>query len=310
VLVATALLSLAALGQAVLSASLVPDPDLLGAMAAASLGVSLALALPLGVLGGIAAGYRRLREEGAVLALGTLGAAPTALAAPVIPAAALTGILWAMTLHFIEPSSRASLRDARVLAAARASPAPGHALQLGDWSLAAVGGELRFAGQDWVGMARTWSLAPARGGGGEVGVVARLRDGRARRVDGEAALTFAELTVPITLPGISRVHAAERPTPELVDHLRRTTDWARAYETWILWKRTLLPALLPVLAWAAAGHGLSRRPLLAGAGGLVLALWVTIRLADQAIRLVQPGGAAALVVAVAALGAATAWRGR
>lgn len=288
-------LGLGALAQALLSAALIPDADLLLHMTVAALGTSLSLAIPVGTLVGVGGGIRRLREEGAVLAAATLGAGRGHIVIPVSFVVILAAFAWAASLHFGEPGSRALMRDSRIAAAVRVRPTEGATLEVGPWYVAIEDGILRFAGQGVVGSANEWSVAPAR-----TGVVATLADVSARALDGSGGGTASRLVVPLPLAGTrGKISFAERTTPDVLGVIDVNARLGRgAYERWMLWKRTLLPMVLVALGLAIAGMSLRGRPVGITVSMQAFAIWGAVRVADQSITVLGAPWAAAGVLAV------------
>ncbi|MES2640276.1 MAG: hypothetical protein V4850_12355 [Myxococcota bacterium] len=295
------------LGQALLTSAVVPDPDLLLRMGAGALGVGAAVAVPLGALGGVAAGLGGMAEERAWLGLRTLGVGGRAVAAPIALFLVVVMATWLAITHAVEPGARAWIRDARIAAAVRVVPVEGRVVQLGGWAAAVEGGVLHFAGGEWLGFARTWEIRPAL-----TGVVVALGSGEVRSTDGLSRARFATLEMPVPMTGTAgKVHAAERTTPDLRRQLTVSAALGRdAYERWILWKRTLLPLCLLPLGLATVPLALDRRwPVLAIVGAQVVTLWGVVRVADQWVGAVGLPGAAAATFAVALAWCVLAWRG-
>jgi lipopolysaccharide export LptBFGC system permease protein LptF len=288
--------------QALLQAAVVPDPDLLVRMGVAALGAGAGIAVPVGVLAGVATGARRMREEGAVLALSAAGAGPAAILPAVVVVAAIGAGAWAGVGHFGEPAARAGLREARVAAAARVRPLEGRTLRVGPWAVAVDGGVLHFAGDEWIGTATSWALSPA-----QAGVVAVLGGVEARSADARVRMATLEVPLPVSHGG--KVSPAERTTPDLARQIAVSAELGRdRYERWILWKRTLLPACLLPLAAAAAALGLGRLPIVAAVGAIAGTWWGVVRVCDQSIGALGPAGAAAVVLGMALAWAGAAWR--
>jgi hypothetical protein len=274
----------------------VPDLDLLGRMAVGAGGAAAGLAVPLGALGGVLAGSRRMADERAWLGLRTLGISARHLVLPATGLLFAAALAWGAVAHFGEPYARATLRDARVAAAVRVVPVEGRTVTLGSWAASVEGGRLRFAGGDWLGVADQWSVRPAA-----AGVIVSLTGGELRSADGATRARFSTLEMPIPLAAGGKVQAAERTTPDLLRQIAVSAALGRdAYERWILWKRSLLPLCLLPLGFAGLRLGLaSRVPILALGAAEVLTLWGAVRVADQAIGRLGPEGAGALVLAVA-----------
>ncbi len=295
------------LGQAVLTSAVVPDLDLLGRMALGAGGAAAGLAVPLGALAGVAAGARRLSEEGAWLGLRSLGVGGRALAGPVAVVLVAATAAWLGVTHWAEPAARALVRDARVAAAVRVSPAEGRTVHIGSWAAAVDDGVLHFAGGDWIGRAQAWAIRPAL-----TGVVVELRDGELRSADGGTRARFVSLDMPVALAGTAgKVHASERTTPDLRRQVALSATLGRdAYERWILWKRTLLPLCLVPLGLAALPLGLGRRwPVPGIVAAQALTLWGVVRVADQSVQAQGPTVAAFTTFAVAAAWLVGVWWG-
>lgn len=300
-----ALVALGGLGQALLTSAVVPDLDLLGRMALASGGAAAGLAVPIGMLGGVLAGTRRLAEEGAWLGLRSLGVGGRSVAAQVGVLACVGAALWLLVGHVVEPGSRRVLREARVAAAARVRPVEGQPVTLGTWTAVVEADRLHFAGGDWIGTARGWETTPAA-----TGVVVHLTDGDLVRADGTGRARFATLDMPIGVAGTSgKIHASERTTADLRRQIAVSAALGRdLYERWILWKRSVLPACLLVLAVGAVPMGLSgRRSVVGLTGGMIVSLWGAVRVADQALVSLGLYGASALVVVSAVCWVAAGW---
>lgn len=295
--VALLLLGIGTVAQALLQSAVVPDPDLLARMAAASIGIAAPLAVLVGAIAGAAAGGRALADDGAVLAAATFGVSPWRMhgVAGVFGAGAAALLLAAN--HLAEPLARATFRDARVQAAVRVDPVEGRTLQLGDWAVAVEAGRLHFAGRGGIGSAERWALEPAR-----AGLVARLDRVVVRAPDRAWMAAADRLVVPVVLPGTSgKVHVTERLTPDLAAQLREHPG--DRYEEWILWKRTVLPAALLPLVVGAFGLGAGRRLPVPGVVGIAaVGVWALVRVCDQAI-----GGLGVQLAAAVVLAAASAW---
>lgn len=294
--VALMLLGIGTLAQALLQSAVVPDPDLLLRMAGASIGIAAPLAVLVGAIAGAAAGGRALRDDGAVLAVASLGVSPWRLHG----VAAGFGLVAALVLfgagHGAEPLARATFRDARVQAAVRVDPVEGRTLQLGAWAVAVEGGRLHFAGDGGIGSAERWALEPAR-----AGLVARLAGVVVRAPDRAWMAAADTLVLPVVLPGTSgKVHVTERSTPDLVAQLRAHPG--DRYEEWILWKRSVLPAALVLLVVGAFGFGLGRRLPVPGSVGIAaIGLWAVVRVCDQGIGTMGVNVATAIVLGLAAV---------
>lgn len=300
---ALVLLGIGTLAQALLQSAVVPDPDLLLRMAAASIGIAAPLAVLVGAIAGAAAGGRALRDDGAVLAISSLGVSPWRLHAVAagFGAAAAIGLL--VSNHVAEPLARATFRDAKVQAAVRVDPVEGRTLQLGTWAVAVEGGRLHFAGDGGIGSAERWVLEPAR-----AGLVARLAGVVVRAPDRAWTAAADALVLPVVLPGTSgKVHVTERLTPDLVSQLRAHPG--DRYEEWILWKRSVLPAALVLMVLGAFGFGVGRRLPVPGAVGIAaIGLWAVVRVCDQAIGGLGVSTATAIVMAVAGIWATAGTR--
>ncbi len=299
---AVLLLGLGSLAQALLVLSVAPGPALLFRLTVGVLGSVLPVALGVGVVAGVAAGVSRLRDERALTALAAIGLARWRLAL----LCGLIAIPWAVAqaglTHFGEPVARALVRDTRVDVATSIRPGSAGPVRVGTWWIAEDAGSLSFTDGRIAGLADGWALSARQGG-----VLAELTGVELALADG-ARLHADALSLPLALGGRGRVHIFERTTPDLLRHLRVSASLGRdRYERWTLWKRTLLPVILPILATAAAG--LCRR-LAEGrvVGGLVLGTWVVFRLLDTQLQVTGLLGSAALVLFGAIGVAVWAWR--
>lgn len=293
-------LALGGLGQALLTTAVAPDLDLLGRLVLGAGGAALGLAVPLGGLAGVAAGARKLAEEGAWLGLRSMGVGGRALIGPVGGGLLVVTAAWLGVTHYAEPAARAALREARVDAAVRVAPVEGRTVRLGPWSAAVEDGRLRFAGEGWLGEAAAWEVRPAA-----AGVVVALHEGEVRSTDGATRARFASLEAPVPLVGTTgKVHASERTTPELRAQVAISAALGRdAYERWILWKRSVLPACLVPLGLGVLPFALRRRgPVAALVGAQALTVWGVVRIADQSVQSIGPAAAS-----VATLAAALGW---
>lgn len=279
------LAGLGILAQALLSTGVTPGPGLFLRLVVASLGAAAAVAVPLAALVGAASGARRVREEGAWLALQSLGTGPRALMRAALPVAVGAGLAYAVVSHLAEPAARALLRDTRSATVAAVRPREGHTASLGPWAVSVQDGRLFFSDGLRVGEAAAWALVPAA-----AGVVLVLERGELSPWERGATLSFERLTLPIRLPGSEgRVAVAERSSLALMG---RTLS---AYERWILWKRTLLPVFLVPMVLALVRGGLSDRPLGLVIGAGVLGLWGGVRGLDQAVGTLGPVLAAGIL---------------
>ncbi|MSQ01402.1 MAG: hypothetical protein EXR71_05850 [Myxococcales bacterium] len=299
---AVLLLGLGSLAQALLILSVAPGPALLLRLAAGVFGSVLPVALGVGVVAGVAGGMARLRDERALTALAAMGLAPWRLALfcglIAVPGAAVQAGL----THFGEPWARALVRDARVEVATSIRPVGAHPVRVGGWWMAEVGESLAFTDGRIAGVAARWALSGRQGG-----VLAELH-GVDLALAGGARLRAESLSLPLALDGRARVHIFERTTPDLLRQLRQSAALARdGYERWTLWKRSLLPLILPALAAAAAGFS-QRWGEGRVVGALVLGTWVLFRLLDTQLQLVGLVGGAAVVLSGALGTVLWAWR--
>ena len=297
--------------QAILLSPVMPDLDLCARLAGAATLATFSVAIPVGVLAGLHAGLRRLRDEGSWLALGTFGVSGRALAAPVLLWALVGGGAWALVSHEGEPRARAWLRDLRVDAAVRVRPQFEEAVRLGEWSVATAGDTLVFAGADHVGTATRWRLDPAANA-----VVATLEDVELRDWRGGGHAHIDRVVMPFGLSSAgAKIHASERTTPDLVHQIALSDTLGRGgYERWLLWKRTILPLCILPLALAALPLSLGARrpsarvaPVAILVGAEVLSVWGVVRVVDQRIESLDLATAAAIVLVVASAWPLLAW---
>lgn len=293
---AVGVLALAGLVQSMVALGVRPSPALFARLFAGAALASLAVALPAAALGGLAAGLRQLRDDGAWRGLATLGVPGRALLLPLAGWLVLLGLAYGAVAHAGEPWGRRIVRDARAEAASRVVPREGRTVRVGAWSVAVDGDRLRLAGEGWFGSAGGWTLTPARGA-----VVAELTDLVVEGPDG-ARVRAERAVVPVPLGLSGRLGVGERDSAEL---------WARArdpYERWVLWKRSLLPAALVPLGLALVPAALAGRwPPLALTAAALVPWWVAVRLLDGQVTALGVGVAAGVVLAGAVGAAVAAW---
>ncbi len=299
---AVLLLGLGSLAQALLVLSVAPGPALLLPLVAGVFGSVLPVALGVGVVGGVASGIARLRDERALTALAAIGLARWRLAVLCGLVAVPGAVVQAGLTHFGEPWARALVRDTRIDVATLIRPDGRRPVRVGSWWLAEDGSALSFTDGRVAGVADGWALSRREGG-----VLAELSGVDLALADG-TSLRAEAVSLPLALQRSGRVHIFERSTPDLVRQLRVSAGLARdRYERWTLWKRSILPLILPALAAAAAG-GARRWGEGPVVGALVLGTWVVIRLIDAQLPLIGLSGGTAIVLFGALGSAFWAWR--
>lgn len=299
---ATALLTLAGLGQVLLLSSVSPPPWLLLRLMLGVAGSIAPLALAVGALAGMASGVARLREEHALLALAAAGLPPRQIALLASVLLLPVALVHAGLGHFAEPWARSWVRDTRAAAAASITPRADRPVRVGGWWAAVEGSNLVFTDGVATGRASSWAIRARQGG-----VFVELDDTELRLASGET-VRADHLAVPIPIANRGKVHVTERTTPDLIRQLDVSAVLGRdTLERWLLWKRTLLPALLVPLGVAAAGFARRRSPGPV-VGALLLGGWVAVRLCDAGIeQLSAPFAALGLLLSAGVLGG-WAWR--
>lgn len=305
------LLTAGSLAQ-VLSVIRIPTAHCALLVVAGAVGSTAPLMIEVAMIAGPAAAIAELRLDGSWLGLRSLGARGRDLGVPVLLWAGGLCLAALLTSHALEPLARGWLRDARVEAAVGLRLDAGGSAAIGPWALSGQpDGGLRFAaeadGQQIVGSADTVQVEAARGA-----VTVRLGAGEARGVrpglpGGQAAIPeeprwqvrFASLTTALALSGGPRVETVERSTAELLGRA------LNPYERWILWKRTLLPAVLLPLALLGLPLGARLRAGV-GVGVLALGFWTLLRLSDTLAR-TGPGLASAALLVPCLLGLGIGW---
>lgn len=297
------LLSLGAVGQAVVGASLAPSPILLARLLLGAAGTSVSLAIGLAALAGVAGGVGQLRDDRALLALSALGMGPGRLAAAAVAWSLPFVGAWLLSAHVLEPWARASVRDARVEAAASVVPTDMRTVHVGNWYFAVDAGRLRFTDGTVVGDAGGWSFTAHTGG-----VLVDLIDTNVVNDTMFVHADQAALPLPISRRGA--VHVSERDTPDLIRQIARSAALGRAeYERWLLWKRTVLPLSLAPLAVGAAGYARRSAPGVV-VGAVLLGIWLAVRLLDAEILVLGVEGATVVFSFLCALLAMGGWRRR
>lgn len=273
----------------------------------------LELALPLAFLTGLVVVLGRWHDDGTWIALRACGVGGHRLLRPASAGALLCGLLLLGASHLLAPVGRRVAAAQLVRACSELTPQPGGFLPLGGAMLhRPVSGGLLLSLGEVVIVAREGTLAPRAGG-----LLLRLHEGEALLgAPGGAVLRFEAAEVPLALDsGHRRVELVERSDTELRDLARRRTELGRdaSYERLILLKRTSLALavlLLPLVALPLALRwGGRAAPVL----GVVLLLWVLIRVGDGACAWLGPWAAAALPLAglvAAALALWAGWRDR
>lgn len=318
------LLTAGSLAQ-VLSVIRIPSAHCALLVVAGAVGSTAPLMIEVAMIAGPAAAIAELRLDGSWLGLRSLGARGRDLGVPVLLWAGVLCVAALVTSHGVEPLARGWLRDARVEAAVGLRLDAGGSAAIGPWALSGQpDGGLRFAadadGQQIVGSADAVAIEAARGavkvrlGAGEARGVPPGQPGGMARSDSKSEpprasdahtaepgwqVRFQSLTTVLALSGGPRVETVERSTAEL---LRRALN---PYERWILWKRTLLPAVLLPLALLGLPLGARLRAGV-GVGALALAFWTLLRLSDTLAR-TGPGLASAALLVPCLLGLGIGW---
>ncbi|MSP54286.1 MAG: hypothetical protein EXR69_01565 [Myxococcales bacterium] len=288
----------------------VPGWRCAGLLVAAVIASSSTLALEVAVVAGPAAALAELRLDGSWLGLRSTGARGRDLLAPVTCWAFGLGIAALLSGHLLVPAGRVWLREAQIEAAAGLRLEDGRATVIGPWALASGPDDgqwpagLRFAGGAGpdmvVGQAATVQLTRVRGavrldlGPGEV------HQDPAPGAAPEWSVRFTSLETSLAIGDGARVQVGERSTPDL---LSRPLD---AYETWILWKRSLVPMAAALLAGVGLPLGGQVRAG-AGVGVLGVLFWALLRLADAAAQAGSPLDAAVVLLAPCGVATAAAW---
>lgn len=299
---ASALLTLAGLGQVLLASSVAPPPGLLLRLLLGVAGSIAPLALAVGALAGVAGGVARLREENALLALAATGLSETKIALLAAVLLIPVALAHAGLGHFAEPLARASVRDTRAATAAAITPRANRPVRVGPWWAAVEGAELVFTDGVATGRAARWALSARQGG-----VFVELEGTELRMASGER-IRAEHVAVPIPIANRGKVHVSERTTPDLVRQLAISASLGRdGLERWLLWKRSLLAALLVPLGVAAAGLARRRAPGLV-VGSMLVGAWVAVRLCDAAIEQMGAPIAAITLMGGAVLLSGWAWR--
>lgn len=295
------LLTLAGVGQAVVGASMVPTATLLARLLLAAAGAAVPLALALAGMAGLAGALARLREEGAWLALATLGYREFWWAGLAALWALPFALAWLLCAHTVEPQARAWLRDVRSEAAASITPNETATTRVGHWAFATEAGRLHFTNGETLGYAGGWRFSPRLGG-----VLVELDDLQTTSDGWTVSATHA--TLPLALSAGPKVHISERTTPDFLRQLARSSALGRGdYERWVLWKRSLLPLALVPLCVACAGFVRRFSPTVV-VGALLFGTWAGVRLLDAVVLGLGVGGTAGGFLGLLALLAVAAWR--
>lgn len=313
---------LLALGQALTTAAVAPPPLGVLRLALALAPSVLGIALPVGLLFGLAAAARAWREGGDWLALAASGGAARSTLGPVLALGLVVGGLAAGISHGLEPLGRRDVRRTLAMASGELRLQPGRPLAVGDALVLAQQvegrrlGEVRLAVGDAVVVAHQGALrgegrvalAQGQAAGFEAGAEAGSDPVPGAGPAAAWTLDFAqaELRLDVAPP---RVELAERTDAELAWIAQRLEAEGRdaTPQRLALARRWSLPLSLPLLALLAVplgARGASPGPV---ATVTVLAWWAVLRISDQLAPAWGAGPAAAAPVLALALASGAAW---
>jgi lipopolysaccharide export LptBFGC system permease protein LptF len=296
--------------RALTAAPVVPGP--LGALlvVVGLLPAALSLALPVGVLVGVAMAARAWREGGELAGLHAMGMPARRLVPALLLIGAVGGAVEAGLTHGLEPAGRTLVRRTVANASASLMLRPGQAMTLGPVLVRAE----RVSGDsmEQVFIATGDVVLTGQVGAMESDNRLRLDRGSARHIasDGSAdvSLEFGRAWVPLAMAA-PRVERGERSTPDLNRLVARIVAEGRpaTAESLALTRRSAVPIALPLLAllgFPLGARGL--RPAVA-ATVTVLGWWTLQRLADQSAPELGPTWAAWLPTLALLMAATLAW---
>ncbi len=249
-------------------------------------GCALPVAVPLAVLQAVTSELRAARRDGRWLALAAMGRSPDATLRALVVGAGVVAVSLVAGEHLGFPRARAALAELRAERTFHLAPRAN--VQLGDWTVTREGVDGGASGANGDGAVYAVAGAPPRAtvltaqtieiASGFAGTEVHVGSGTLRRGEGPDAVRVRFDALAAAVPGTG----ARLPVDARVTGSFRPRG---PYEAWILRKRTLLPALLLPLVVVAATLGVrARAPSAWIAGGILAAVWVTVRGLDGLVR--------------------------
>ena len=293
-------------GQAVVQSEFVPSLSGLFLIAFGFLPEMVAIFSPVALFFATVTTARLWAEGGDVLALGASGRSTQRL----IPACCLAGCLIAagvaLCTHVLGPLGRGMVRSSLVDAVEDLQLRPGQPVPVGDGVLRVASEQeqsvtdIFYASGDLV----VWAPKGRFATGGEV----VLEHGQAMKLDEAWKMDFERARANL-VPEHVGIHNFERSSHSLLGLIGRMEARGvdASKERLVLYKRTVLPLSVPILALLGLPLGARfRRPAWLTVGA-VLGVWAIQRLGDHVVVDVGPSGAALLPLVVLGLSALSVW---
>jgi lipopolysaccharide export LptBFGC system permease protein LptF len=297
-------------GQAVVQSEFVPSLSGLILIAVGFLPEMIAVFSPVALLFASVATGRLWMERGDLLALGAAGRSTQRL----IPACCLAGFVIAagvgLCTHVLGPLGRGMVRSAITQAVDDLQLRPGQPVPVGDGVLRVAKEQDRTVSGVFyaVGDVVMWAPKGQLGSDGEV----VLERGQAMKLDESWKMEFEQAHTNLS-PNRAGIHNFERSSPSLLGLIERMESRGvdASKERLVLYKRTVLPLSVPVLALLGLPLGARfRRPAWLTVG-VVLGLWAAQRVGDHVVKDVGPSGMALLpfvILGLVTLSVWTRWR--
>ncbi|MAY81711.1 MAG: hypothetical protein CL930_13145 [Deltaproteobacteria bacterium] len=293
-------------GQAVVQSEFVPSLSGLFLIAVGFLPEMVAVFSPVALFFATVTTARLWSEGGDVMALGASGRSTQRL----IPACCLAGFLIAagvgLCTHVLGPLGRGVVRSALVDAVEELQLRPGQPVPVGDGVLR-VASEQEGAVNDVFyasGELVVWAPKGRFDAQGEV----LLEDGQAMKLDEAWKMEFDRARASL-VPDQVGIHNFERSSRSLIGLIERMESRGvdASKERLVLYKRTVLPLSVPILALLGLPLGARfRRPAWLTVGA-VLGVWAIQRLGDHVVVDVGPSGTALLPLVVLGLSTLSVW---
>lgn len=293
-------------GQTVIQSEFVPSLSGLMLIAVGFLPEMISIFAPVAVLFASVTAGRLWMERGDLLALCAAGGSTQRL----IPACCLAGCLVAVGVglctHVLGPMGRGLVRVAVTEAVNDLQLRPGQPVAVGDGVLRVAKEEDRVVSDVFYASGDVVIWAPDGRLGTDGNVV--LEQGQAMNLDQSWTMDFERVHANLS-PDQVGIHNFQRSSRSLLSLIERMESRGvdASKERLVLYKRTILPASVLVLALLGLPLGARfRRPAWLTVG-VVLGLWAIQRVGDHVVQDIGPSGIALLPLTVLGLSTLSVW---
>jgi lipopolysaccharide export LptBFGC system permease protein LptF len=293
-------------GQTVVQSEFVPSLSGLIFIAVGFLPEMIAIFSPVALLFASVTAGRLWMERGDILALGAAGGSTQRL----IPACCMAGCLIAVGVglctHVLGPMGRGLVRSSVTEAVNDLQLRPGQPVAVGDGMLRVAKEKDRIVSDVFYASGDVVLWAPEGQLGTEGDVV--LEQGQAINLDQSWRMDFERVHANLS-PNQAGIHNFERSSRSLMSLIERMESRGvdASKERLVLYKRTILPASVPVLALLGLPLGARfRRPAWLTVG-VVLGLWAIQRVGDHVVEDIGPSGIALLPLTILGLSTLSVW---